>query len=671
MQIKAIKPIAALLAMAMVLGMLAVVPAMAAGTEAAGPVITMNPADRTVSAGGTATFSIAASGDPVLTYTWYERDNGGIYQPLEEGGNRGLYSGVGTPRLTLSNVPASFNGFRYLCRVSNAQGHADSGAATLTVTATGAPIIISQPVDRRIYEGGSTTFSVTATGDPAPTYQWMFLDWINDNEWYNVTDGGVYSGSNTPVLTLTNVPASFNGRRYLCLVSGDNTRIDSNIARLTIVPPGSPIISMQPVSRSIVEGGTAQFTINAAGNPPPVFQWMYRDLENGDEWFNVIDGGGLYSGATTATLTVRNAKIEMDGYRYSCYVKNSVGNLQSAEVTLTVSEAAEAQSPITGPESLILEEGYATTSTEVYSVAGGPGVTVTKKSGDARITWNDMTRKLNIAEGLIPGIYIVTLAVSNVAGPELVFSFVLTVMEKVITDMTNFVAVNRYRRAQFTDVDETEWYGFDKQKTIVLAYEYGLMVGSSSINGMTFNPTGDVTIAEAITIAARVHSIYMTGKEDFRQGTPWYQVYVDYAIEKGIIVKDDFTDFTRAATRAEMVYIFASSLPEEELEERNTVNSLPDVFNDTIYSDYIFMLYEAGVISGGDEHGTFSPYNNITRAEAAAIISRIILPETRINDRTYSAQKAETGDREQGSDGEERQESAMPGQDPGREAALG
>jgi len=47
------------------------------------------------------------------------------------------------------------------------------------------------------------------------------------------------------------------------------------------------------------------------------------------------------------------------------------------------------------------------------------------------------------------------------------------------------------------------------------------------------------------------------------------------------------------------------------------------------------MLYSAGVVVGGDEKGTFSPISNITRAEAAAIISHVILPETRTSGKTF------------------------------------
>jgi hypothetical protein len=200
----------------------------------------------------------------------------------------------------------------------------------------------------------------------------------------------------------------------------------------------------------------------------------------------------------------------------------------------------------------------------------------------------------------------------------------------------NFLKIREYIPGQFTDVNEDAWYGFNdpNQKVIGRAYMYGLMEGNSST---TFNPTGNITIAEAVTVAARVHNIYNLGSGEFVQKSPWYQVYVDYAIVSGIIKAGDFTDadLGRPATRAEMAYIFSRALPEGEFMAQNTVNSLPDVNSGTPHYSAILMLYKAGVLAGNDDRGTLSPGSNITRAEAAAIISRVILPLTRMNGRTY------------------------------------
>jgi len=196
--------------------------------------------------------------------------------------------------------------------------------------------------------------------------------------------------------------------------------------------------------------------------------------------------------------------------------------------------------------------------------------------------------------------------------------------------MANFAKSGVYQSGQFSDVEASQWFG----SVVTSVFEYGLMRGTSAD---TFNPSGNVTLAEAITIAARVHSIFTTGSENTATGNPnpWYQANVDYAIANGIIASSDFLIYTRAATRAEMIYIFSRALPQSEFKEQNKVNSLPDVGSGTPYYDSIFMLYKAGILTGNDAQGTFNPDRGISRAEAAAIISRVILPDTRVSGRTY------------------------------------
>lgn len=71
------------------------------------------------------------------------------------------------------------------------------------------------------------------------------------------------------------------------------------------------------------------------------------------------------------------------------------------------------------------------------------------------------------------------------------------------------------------------------------------------------------------------------------------------------------------------------ALPASVLPSINNVQTLPDVTGSTKYSQEIFSLYNAGVLTGSDVFGTFKPNDNIIRAEAAAILTRVALPEQR------------------------------------------
>jgi hypothetical protein len=213
--------------------------------------------------------------------------------------------------------------------------------------------------------------------------------------------------------------------------------------------------------------------------------------------------------------------------------------------------------------------------------------------------------------------------------------------ENEMKTFDRFQKVNEYSYGQYNDMNENTWYGANQQRVIATAYEYNLMRGSGE---KAFNPSGNLKLSEAITIATRVHCIYKTGVDEFdpvQPGDPWYKSNVDYAIANGVIKANDFSDYNKTATRAEMAYIFSRTdvpialLYYEFTDPPNIVNSLPDVNSATRYHDEIIMLYKAGILTGSDTQGTFRPDNPITRAEAAAIICRVILPGLRVYGNTY------------------------------------
>lgn len=187
--------------------------------------------------------------------------------------------------------------------------------------------------------------------------------------------------------------------------------------------------------------------------------------------------------------------------------------------------------------------------------------------------------------------------------------------------MGNFKKIRDY--PGFPDVPASSWFANDVRQ----AYELGL------VNGQTdgkFNPNGDLTVAEALTMASRVHAIYFGN--DFAPDssrTPWYADTVDYALECGIIRKEDYSDYTVKATRADLANLFYS-IPSHEFPRINRIAWISDISPDMEYFHYIYMLYSAGVLTGS-ETGAFQPDNLVTRAEAAAIINRVVLPENRVS----------------------------------------
>ncbi len=186
----------------------------------------------------------------------------------------------------------------------------------------------------------------------------------------------------------------------------------------------------------------------------------------------------------------------------------------------------------------------------------------------------------------------------------------------------NFSKIKDYQTGQFSDIN-SEWFSQSVQDV----YEVGLMVGNSET---TFNPNGNLTNAEAIAIAARLHSVYSIGEENFkRDGSIWYQPYLDYAIEKNIC-SNNFSPLD-TANRAFFIGILGNAVDNNVLSQKNNIDDgdLYDVEQDW-YSDSIYSFYRSGILGGNDEYGTFAPDKPITRAEVAAILVRIVKPSKRI-----------------------------------------
>ncbi|MEO6995232.1 MAG: immunoglobulin domain-containing protein [Lacunisphaera sp.] len=98
---------------------------------------------------------------------------------------------------------------------------------------------------------------------------------------------------------------------------------------------GAPVISTQPLSQTVAPGGSALFSVAAAGGPAPTYQWYFN--------------GAIFSGATTDQLSFTNVR-STDAGDYTVVVTNSLGSVTSGKATLTVSAPA-APTPDPAPSS--------------------------------------------------------------------------------------------------------------------------------------------------------------------------------------------------------------------------------------------------------------------------------------------------------------------------------
>lgn len=206
----------------------------------------------------------------------------------------------------------------------------------------------------------------------------------------------------------------------------------------------------------------------------------------------------------------------------------------------------------------------------------------------------------------------------------LMLSGVFAVYANTNGSMENFKTNKTYTAGQFVDVSNSDWYA----ENVKMAYELSLVNGTSDT---TFSPNDNITIAETITLASRLNNVYYGNTYSFISGDVWYQTYIDYALKNGIIKNNEYSYFDAFATRSQFAEIFSSALPDDALQVINQVadNSIPDVPMQSSYSNAVYKLYRAGILTGNDAKGTFAPNTNIQRSAVAAIVSRMANVELR------------------------------------------
>jgi DNA/RNA endonuclease G (NUC1) len=276
------------------------------------PTITSPPVGQSVAVGGSALFTVSATGDAPLAYQWM-LDGEEIV-------------GATSSSLTVNNVTLADMG-SYTVRVSNSVGAVTSTAASLVVTGV-APQLVSSPVSITVGAGSSATFTVAALGSPTLTYQWR-------------KDGMNLTGATFPTLTITGAQQDNAGSYDVVVSNGVPPAVTSSAATLTVTP-AAPAITQQPANRTVTAGTTATFTVAASGTAPLTYQWRKGGV-------NLSDTGNI-SGSSTATLTITNPSLT-DGGNFDVVVTNSISFATSNTVTLTVNPA---------PSSTNLSWGFST-----------------------------------------------------------------------------------------------------------------------------------------------------------------------------------------------------------------------------------------------------------------------------------------------------------------------
>lgn len=164
------------------------------------------------------------------------------------------------------------------------------------------PAITQQPTGQTVNEGGTLTLSILATN--ATGYQWK-------------KDGEDITSATSATYTKQSVAPSDAGS-YTCVVSGEaGTSVTSDAATVTV--NALPVITQQPSSQTINEGGNINLEVTATGATG--YQWKK-------------DGSDIPS-ATDATYS-KSGALPADAGSYTCVVTGAGGAVESNAAVVTV-----------------------------------------------------------------------------------------------------------------------------------------------------------------------------------------------------------------------------------------------------------------------------------------------------------------------------------------------
>jgi len=253
-------------------------------------IITTPPQNQNVQAGGSAGFSVSATGFGTLRYRWMF--------------NGETIAGATNTSFSLTNAQVS-NAGNYAVAVSNTLSVVTSAPAVLSISTP--PVITNAPQSQTVIVGSSVIFSVGASGTAPLSFQWR--------------KGGVaLNGQTAAGFALPNVTTNDAGNYDVVVTNLVGAVTSAPPAVLTVNVP--PFITLAPQSQSTTVGSNVNLSVIASGTLPLSYQWRKVGIP--------------LAGQTSSTLSLLNVTTG-DAANYDVVVTNVAGSVTSAPpATLTV-----------------------------------------------------------------------------------------------------------------------------------------------------------------------------------------------------------------------------------------------------------------------------------------------------------------------------------------------
>ncbi|HQH24765.1 MAG TPA: PKD domain-containing protein [Bacteroidales bacterium] len=289
------------------------------------PHIVTEPVDRAICEYGVLNFSVVATGSD-LDYQWYvDRQDGNGFVTLTDAG---IFYGVQTPVLNLFGVTRDMDGYVFRVTVSTCGVTRISDDVNLTVNT--APEIQEQPKDTTICTGDDAEFLILATGTNL-TYKWQYKP--PSGSFTDIVNGGIYTVTDS-ILTLTDVPLSFNNYFFRVIVSGKcGSPLYSNFVVLRVNGPPKPVV--HPNDRAVCDGGGPVFFTGNGTGLIDSLRWQVS-TDNGINWDDIYDNAH-YAGTTTQQLSIIDINYDdFHNNRYRLALKAFCATAYTNAAVLTV-----------------------------------------------------------------------------------------------------------------------------------------------------------------------------------------------------------------------------------------------------------------------------------------------------------------------------------------------
>ncbi len=188
-----------------------------------------------------------------------------------------------------------------------------------------------------------------------------------------------------------------------------------------------------------------------------------------------------------------------------------------------------------------------------------------------------------------------------------------------------FDNVGQMNNNTFTDVSSLNWF----YSGVRTAYNKGIMLGCGD---KTFRPNDNVSWAEAITIAARVHAAYNDNLiEEPRTGEAWYATYYRYCSARRLLpsATPSLNDLGQSINRYNLAYLFSKTISAEDMPQISDYSIGDAASIPSYYASCVRLLYSAGVMIGVDAAKRFYGTSTASRAQIATVVARLVEPALR------------------------------------------